>query len=147
MNLTSVDDWGPWELISDSTRWHSKIVSSCKLVDEEIRIRGGDILLWKLKKRKEYNINGKRDLIQTQTQNYLGGRRKKKKKHIIKYQNVVRRRREKRVAKLMKLISRRQKQATHVDRQQIGAVPTSDSNSFEQARTRNTHLTTKIKLG
>ena len=40
----------------------------------------------------------------------------------------------------MKLISGRQKQATHVDRQQIGAVPTSHSHSFEQARTRNTDL-------
>ena len=40
----------------------------------------------------------------------------------------------------MKLISRRQKQATHVHWQEVGAVATSYSYSLEQTGARNTHL-------
>lgn len=40
----------------------------------------------------------------------------------------------------MKLISRRQKQAAHVHRQKIGAVPASNRYSLEQTCARNTDL-------
>lgn len=40
----------------------------------------------------------------------------------------------------MELISGRQKQTAHVDRQQVGAVAASYRDSLEQAGARNTHL-------
>jgi len=43
------------------------------------------------------------------------------------------------VAKV-KLISRREKQATHVDREKVGAMTTSHSDSLEQTGARNTDL-------
>lgn len=66
--------------------------------------------------------------------------KKKKKRH---YQKTVGRRREECVAKVMKLIRRRQKQPPCVNWQEIGAVPASNSHSFEQTSTWNTHLIIK----
>lgn len=40
----------------------------------------------------------------------------------------------------MKLISRRKEESTHVDRQKIGAVTTSNRHGLEQACARNTDL-------
>jgi len=54
------------------------------------------------------------------------------------YQEIMGRR-EERVTQ-MKLISWRQKQATHVHWQEVGAVATSYRYSLEQTGTRNTHL-------
>ena len=55
------------------------------------------------------------------------------------YQKIMMRSSEKRVAQ-MKLISRRQKQTTHVHRKEVGAVATSHRHSLEQTGARNTHL-------
>lgn len=48
-------------------------------------------------------------------------------------------RREERVTQ-MKLISRRQKQASHIHWQEVGAMATSYRNSLEQTGAGNTHL-------
>lgn len=53
-------------------------------------------------------------------------------------------RREERVTE-MKLISRRQKQPSHVHWQEVGAVPTSYRYSLEQTGARDTHLKPKPK--
>lgn len=43
----------------------------------------------------------------------------------------------------MELISRRKKQATHVDGQKVGAMTASNGDSLEQTSARNTHLNHK----
>lgn len=45
----------------------------------------------------------------------------------------------------MKLVGCWKKQATHVDRQEVGAVATSNGDGLEQTSARNTHLNTNKK--
>ena len=58
---------------------------------------------------------------------------------MMLYQKIMGRSIEEGVTQ-MKLISRRQKQTTHVDGQQVGAVAASNRDGLEQAGARNTHL-------
>lgn len=71
-----------------------------------------------------FKNTGKKDTGQWNYQKIMGGR-------------------EERMAEV-KLVGSRQKQATHVDREQVGAVPTSYSDRLEEAATRNTHLQCQI---